>query len=131
MYCVPCEDCKGSFPTSRTELYTEIVFCVLRRYEEKNKLSTADEDLIKVYEKELLYLGHIAFKSLCERELYIEESKFDCSSTVLSFLTKFGFLSVQVSQGSRRKRALRINAQELSRILQWFLSRFKDSQWRN
>ena len=104
LLCLLCEDSEGSFPTSRTQLYIEIVLCVLRRYEEKNKLSSANDDLIEVYEKELLLLGHMAFKSLCEGELYIEESKFDCSSTVLSLLTKFGFLSVQVSQGSRRKR---------------------------
>ena len=49
----------------------------------------------------------MALKSLCDGELYIEESKFDCSSTVLSLLTKFGFLSVQVTLGSRRKRCVR------------------------
>ena len=88
-------------------MYIEIVLCVLRRYEEKNQLSSTNDDLIKVYEKELIHLGHMAFKSLCEGELYIEESKFDCSSTVLSVLTKFGFLSVQVSLGNRRKRCVR------------------------
>ena len=107
LFCLLCEDCQGSFPTSRTQLYIEIILCVLRRYEEKNTLSSANDDLIKVYEKELLHLGHMAFKSLCEGELYVEESKFDCSSAVLSLLTKFGFLSVQVSQGSRRKRCVR------------------------
>ena len=107
LLCLLCEDFDGSFPTSRTQLCIEIVLCVLRRYKEKNKLSSAKDDLIKVYEKELLHLGHMAFKSLCEAELYIEESKFDCSSTVLSLLTKFGFLSVQISQGSRRKRCVR------------------------
>ena len=91
LLCLLCEDCEGSFPTSRTQLYIEIALCVLRRYEEKNKLSSANDDLIEVYKKELSHLGHMAFKSLCEGELYIEESKFDCSSTVLSLLTKFGF----------------------------------------
>ena len=107
LLCLLCEDFNGSFPTSRTQLYIEIVLCVLRRYEEKNNLSSSNDDPIKVYEKELLHLGHMAFKSLCEGELYIEERKLDCSSTVLSLLTKFGFLSVQVSQGSRRKRCVR------------------------
>ena len=107
LLCLPCEDCKGSFPTSRTQLYIEIVLCVLRRYEEKNKLPSTNDDLIKVYENELIHLGHIAFESLCKGELYIEESKFDCSSNVLSLLTKFGFLSVQVISGSRRKRCVR------------------------
>jgi len=79
----------------------------LRRYEEKNQLPSTNDDLIKVYEKELIHLGHMAFKSLCEGQLYIEESRFDCSSTVLSLLTKFGFLSLQVSLGSRRRRCVR------------------------
>ena len=107
LICLLCEDCEGSFPTSRTQLYTEIVLCLLRRYEEKNKLTSADNDLMKVYEKELLHLGLMAFKSLCDGKLYIEKSKSDCSSTVLSLLTKFGFVSVQVGQGSRRKRCVR------------------------
>jgi len=117
LLCLLCEDFQGSFPTSKTQLYIEIVLCVLRRYEEKNHLSSTNDDLMKVYEKELIHLGHMAFKSLCKGELYIEESKIDCRSTVLSVLTKFGFLSVQVSLGSRRKRCVRIYAQELSRIL--------------
>ena len=107
LLCLLCEDCEGSFPTSRTQLYIEIVLCVLRRYEEKNTLSSTNDDLIKVYEKELLHLGHMAFKSLCKAKLYIDESKFDCSSTVLSLLTKSGFFSVQVSLSCRRKRSVR------------------------
>ena len=107
LLCILCEDFNGSFPTSRTQLYIEIVLCVLRRYEEKNKLSSANDDLIKVYEKELLHLGHMALKSLCKGELYIEERKLDCSSTVLSLLTKFGFLSIQITQVCRRKRCVR------------------------
>jgi len=107
LLCLLCEDFQGSFPNSRTQLYIEIVLCVLRRYEEKNKLSSSSDDLIKVYENELIHLGHMAFRSLCEGQLYIEQSKFDCSSTVLSLLTKFGFLSVQVSLGSRRRRCVR------------------------
>jgi len=72
LLCLLWEDFQGSFPTSRIQLYIEIVLCVLRRYEEKNKLSSTNDDLIKVYEKELIQVGHMAFKSLCEGELYIE-----------------------------------------------------------
>ena len=122
LFCLLCEDFNGSFPTSRTQLYIEIVLCVLRRYEEKNKLWSANDDLIKVYEKELLHLGHMAFKSLCEGELYIEERKLDCSSTVLNLLTKFGFLSIQITQGSRRKRCVRYGF--LHKSFQEFFSGF-------
>ena len=81
-------------------MYTEIVLCVLRRYEKKNGLSSSNDDLIKVYEKELIHLGYMALQSLREGELYIEESKLGKSLTVL---TKFGFLSVQARSDNRRK----------------------------
>ena len=107
LLCLLCEDFQGSLPTNRTQLYIEIALCVLRRYEEKNQLPSTNDDLIKVYEKELVHLGHMALKSLYEGDLYIDERKSDCSSTVLSVLSKFGFLSVQVSLGSRRRRCVR------------------------
>ena len=47
LLCLLCEDFQGSFPTSRTQLYIEIVLCVLRRFEQKNNLSSTNEDLIK------------------------------------------------------------------------------------
>ena len=103
LLCAICEDFKGSFPTSRTQLYIEIVLCVLRRYEEKNNLSNNSEDLMKVYQEELIQLGHMALISLRQGELYIEESKCGRRSSVL---TKFGFLSVQAA-GSRRKPCVR------------------------
>ena len=102
LLCVLCEDFEGDLPTSRTELYVEIVLCVLRRYEKKRGLSSNNEDLIKVYEKELMHLGFMALISLRKGELYIEESE-SVSSTAL---TKFGFLSVQAA-GSRRKPCVR------------------------
>ena len=102
LLCVLCEDFEGHLPKSRTQLYIEIVLCILRRYEKKNGLSNNNEDLIKVYEEELLQLGHMALISLRKGELYIEESKFGNSTA----LTKFGFLSVQAA-GGRRKPCVR------------------------
>ncbi len=98
LLCVLCEDFEGDLPTSRTQLYIEIVLCVLRRYEKKKGLSSNNEDLIKVYEEELIYLGRMALNSLLEGRLYIEVS-------ISTALTKFGFLSVQAA-GSRRKPCL-------------------------
>ncbi len=103
LLCVICEDFEGDLPTSRTRLYIEIVLCVLRRYEKKKGFSGNNEDLIKVYKEELIYLGHLALISLRKGELYIEESESGSNSTAL---TKFGFLSVQAA-GSRRKPCLR------------------------
>ena len=103
LLCVLFEDFEGNFPTSRTQLYSDIVLCVLRRYEKKNELSNNNEDLIKVYEEELIHLGRMALTSLCDGRLYIEENHCAGRSSVLR---KFGFLSIQTA-GSRRKPIVR------------------------
>jgi len=118
LLCVFCEDFKGNFPTSRTQLYIEIVLCVLRRYERKNDLPRNSENLMNVYEEELIQLGRMALKSLREGELYIEESVCGCRSSVL---TKLGFLSVQAA-GSRRKPCVRYGF--LHKSFQEFFSGF-------
>ena len=104
LLCILCEDFKGVLPKSRTQLYIEIVQCVLRRYEKKNGLLSNSEDLIEVYKKELLSLGHRALESLIKGEYYIEESRIadHLSGNNLDALRKFGFLSIQPG-GSRRK----------------------------
>ena len=103
LLCVIWEDFEGVFPTSRTELYTEIVLCVLRRYEQKQGLASKNEDLMTVYKKELIDLGRMALESLVQGELYFEEHKSDGGFIVLS---KFGFLSLQAG-GSKRKVVVR------------------------
>ena len=103
LLCVICEDFEGVFPTSRTELYTEIVLCVLRRYEQKQGLASKNEDLMTVYKKELIDLGRMALESLLKGELYFEEHKSKGRFIVLS---KFGFLSLQAG-GSKRKVVVR------------------------
>ena len=118
LLCVICEDFEGNFPTSRTQLYIEIVLFVLRRYEKKNDLSRNSENLMTVYEEELIQLGHMALNSLREGELYIEESECGRRSNVLS---KFGFLSVQAA-GSRRKPCVRYRF--LHKSFQEFFSGF-------
>ena len=71
LICCLFEDSEAVFHLSRTLLYIEIVLLVLRRYEKKNGL-TSNEDLILVYEKELLLLGSFAFNSLREGKFYFE-----------------------------------------------------------
>ena len=104
LLCILCEDFEEAFPESRTQLYIEIVKCVLRRYEEKKGFSSDEEDLIEVYEEELRSLGRIALQSLLKGELYIEESKVNGDN--FNAVKKFGFLSVQ-SGRSRRKPCFR------------------------
>ena len=103
LLCVLCEDLEGVFPTSRTELYTEIVFCVLRRYEKKQGLSSKSDDLMSVYRDDLVHLGRVALHSLRKGELYFEEHESGSTSIALS---KLGFLSLQAS-GCKRKALVR------------------------
>ena len=96
LLCCLFEDFEGVLPTSRTELYVEMVFFVLRRYEKKNGLGSSDEDLILVYKKQLLQLGSFAFESLLKGELYFEK-KDEIVKPI-----NFGFFSFQQG-GSKRK----------------------------
>ena len=96
LLCCLFEDFEGVLPTSRTELYVEIVAFVLRRYEVKNGLKSSNKDLISGYKKELLLLGSFALESLLKGESYFEKEE----DTVK--LINFGFLSFQQG-GAKRK----------------------------
>ena len=96
LLCCLFEDFEGVLPTSRTELYVEIVVFVLRRYEEKNRLESSGKDLISGYKEELLLLGSFALESLLKGESYFEKKE----DTVK--LINFGFLSFQQG-GAKRK----------------------------
>ena len=101
LLCVIWEDLKGVLPTSRTELFIDIVLFVLERYEQKQGLSSKNEDLLSVYNKDLIYLGRMALESLQNGELCFEEHKSDGHCIVLS---KMGFLSLQPALSKRRVR---------------------------
>ena len=100
LLCCLFEDFEGVLPTSRTELYVEIVVFVLRRYEEKNRLKSSNKDLISGYKKELFLLGTFALESLLKGESYFEKEE----DTVK--LINFGFLSFQQG-GAKRKPSTR------------------------
>ena len=106
LLCILCEDFREDFPTSKAKLYIEITQCVLRRYQRKRgSLNPCEsEDLIQVYEEDLLCLGKLALTSLLKGEPYIEGSAVTGGNT--RALTKLGFLSLQAG-GSRRKPCLR------------------------
>ena len=97
LLCLLCEDSDGIFPESGTQLYLEMVECVLRRYRKKKGLplpNTKDEDLTKVYKTELRQLGSIAWNGLLHNNMSLEEGEFkNCSAE----LPEFGFLSVECS----------------------------------
>ncbi|KAL9965620.1 hypothetical protein ACROYT_G029447 [Oculina patagonica] len=92
LLCLVCDEFKGVFPESGTELYMEIVQCVQRRYVQKKGLSENNEDLIDAFKTQLKHLGWIALKGLREDNLDFEESELGSHS---ADLPGFGFLSVQ------------------------------------
>ncbi|XP_044178222.1 uncharacterized protein LOC122960220 [Acropora millepora] len=103
LFCVIFEDLNGVLPNSRTELYIEMVLFVLRRYENKNGLSSGDKDHLLLYKEELIILGRMALDSLRKGELYFEDHQGDFKQ---SLLPKFGFVSIQAG-GSKRAPCLR------------------------
>ena len=103
LFCVIFEDLNGVLPNSRTELYIEMVLFVLRRYENKNGLSSGDKDHLLRYKEELIILGRMALDSLRKGELYFEDHQGDFKQ---SLLPKFGFVSIQAG-GSKRAPCLR------------------------
>ncbi|XP_068725741.1 protein NLRC3-like [Montipora capricornis] len=104
LLCILCEDFEGVLPPERTQLYTEMVRCVLLRYEKRNRSSSgSDADLLEIYKDDLVQLGCMALQSLRKGELFFDENEF---KGISSNLIKFGFLSIQ-SGGSKRKPSLR------------------------
>ena len=89
LICCLFEDSEAVFQSSRTLLYIEIVLLVLGRYEKKNGLAS-NEDLILVYEKELLLLGSFAFDSLREGKFY-----FEIQRDMVKSINNLEFLSLQ------------------------------------
>ncbi|XP_068735764.1 NLR family CARD domain-containing protein 3-like isoform X2 [Montipora capricornis] len=104
LLCIIWEDFNGVLPPEKTQLYIEIVRCVLLRYEKRIGSSRGSHvDLLEFYKDDLVQLGCVALQSLRKRELYFDENQLKDSS---SNLIKFGFLSIQTG-GSKRKRSLR------------------------
>ena len=100
LLCLLCEDFDGIFPQSGTQLYLEIVECVLRRYRKKKGLPDPEcKDLIDIYKRQLKQLGTIAWKGLLHGNLFFEKSEFEnCEDGLL----EYGFLSVERGRSKRR-----------------------------
>ena len=100
LLCLLCEDFDGIFPQSGTQLYLEIVECVLRRYRKKKGLPDSEcKDLIDIYRSQLKQLGRIAWKGLLHGNLFFEKSEFEnCADGLL----EYGFLSVERGRSKRR-----------------------------
>ena len=99
LLCLICEEFQGIFPERRTQLYEEIIQCILRRYRKKKGLPETNEDLFQVYESQLRHLGFIALNGLLEDKLDFEEGELKGHTDELP---GFGFLSVQTGGSKLR-----------------------------
>ena len=99
LLCLLCEDFDGILPESRTQLYFEIVQCVLMRYRKKKGLPVSKDDLIELYKGELTHLGSIALSGLREGNMYFGDEQLGNQH---SDLPGFGVLSVQPGSSKRR-----------------------------
>ena len=99
LLCLLCEEFEGVFPESSTQLYLDIMECVLTRFRRKNGLPETTEKLTEVYKTELKLLGRIALNGLREGKLDFDESELRNHNGELS---GFGFLSVQPGGSKRR-----------------------------
>ena len=97
LLCLLCKDLNGVFPTSRTQVYTEMILCALRRYETMQGKSSSDEDLIEVYKDNLTSLGLKAFNSQRKGDLHSEEDEETLNNKDLP-----GFTSAQTVSGTSR-----------------------------
>ena len=130
LLCLICEEFQGDFPGSETQLYEEILQCILRRYRKKEGLPETTEDLVEVYEAQLKYLGRIALNGLHEDNLDFEESELKSHADELP---GFGFLSIETGGSKLRPRRHYsfLQRQEFSRMLRGILSLLSASRERN
>ena len=98
LLCLLCKDLNGVFPTSRTQVYTEMILCALRRYETVKGKSSSDEDLIEVYKDNLASLGLKAFNLQRKRDLHLEAE----DEGTLNIKDLPGFTSAQTVRGTSR-----------------------------
>ena len=101
LLCLIREEFEGIFPESRTQLYVEIIQCILRRYRNRKGLPETNEDLVEVYDAQLKHLGQIALNGFLEDNLDFEESELKSHADELA---GFGFLSVQTGGSKLRAR---------------------------
>ena len=91
LLCVVFEDYGGELPSTVTELYGNIVFCVTERYCKKNGLGEEG----KLLETSKETLGKLAYEGLLQDSLSFRESNLNVENIQC---TKMGFLYQEVSE---------------------------------
>lgn len=91
LLCVVFEDYGGELPSTVTELYDNIVFCITERYCKKSGLAVED----KLLQTSKETLGKLAYEGLLEDTLSFRESNLNADKIQC---TKMGFLYQEVSE---------------------------------
>ena len=96
LLCVVYEDHEGELPSSRSDLYHEIVVCLLRRYCAKHdvKASEKDKDLETQFERDICCLGKLGWNCLLDdRHSFFEEELKEMESRNEKLVTReLGFV---------------------------------------
>lgn len=98
LLCLLCEDLKDHLPESKTQLYQVAISSVLRGYSKKEGVFTTNEHFTEIGNSELLQLGSLAFYSLVEKKIYLEENELTIN------LSKLRFLSTESSSHAKNSR---------------------------
>ena len=101
LLCLLCEDLQGVLPENRTQLYLEIVQCVLIRYRKRKAPPVDKENMVELHKEQLSHLGSIALDCLYEDQVYFGANQLANQHTKLP---GFGALSAQ--PGSKRRPSL-------------------------
>ena len=99
LLCLLCKDFQDILPESRTQLYSEIVQCVLIRYRKKRGIPVENKNLIEICKDQLKLLGSIALDGLYEDNMYFGDKRLSSEN---ADLPEFGFLSAQPGSSKRR-----------------------------
>ena len=100
LLCLLCKELNGVFPSSITQLYTEIILCALRRFENLKDASSSSEDLIELHKDQLTCLGLIAFNYQRKGDSLDREE--DKEAFNMGELPEFWFTSAQTAGSTRR-----------------------------
>ena len=118
LLCLVFEEHDGSFPKSKSQLYLDMTECVLKRYNNKERLPETN-DPIGVYDAQLKHLGEVALKGLLEEKYDFEESELKSHAKKSPV---FEFLSAQNGR-SKIRSGLRYSFQHRS-FQEWFAGFF-------
>ena len=123
LICYVGKELNGKLPSSKAQLYQEMIRCILRRYFTKRN-EEPPEDPIEECKEDLAVLGCLALNGIENDRLHFIENEIPTKGCTRNIL-KFGFLSKQVSSSGIRPP---ISYQFLHKTFQEFFAAFSLSE---